>query len=441
MTALTLGAAFATVFSLVNRAQERQLDDALTAEASAEAREIAAVGEREALAISTRPGPAANDVGPLPKYEAVYDREGRVLAATETFRGEIPTYREALSAGVRPYDLAHATGRLRAVLVPIPGMAARSVLLAVSRADLDGDAAFLGRAMGITFLLTVAWSVAVAWWFVSRLTREHEAIAETIGRVADGDVEARVTERSQGTTFTRNVDEVLARLRTLVSAQQRFVANAAHEIRTPLTAIYGEVTFVLRKERGAAEYRAALEEVLEATGRLNALADELLTLARLGAGTEAPRGPVALRPLIERVAGDGAAAGEARGVRVRLDLEEAEVLGRESELERVVRNLLDNALSHAPDGTSVFVSLAREGDEVCVSVRDQGAGVSVEDRERIFEPFFRGSAERAMEHGGVGLGLAITREIVRAHGGSLSLAPREASAGARFDVRLPCGVT
>lgn len=108
-------------------------------------------------------------------------------------------------------------------------------------------------------------------------------------RVADGDLEARVATTGDDTIFTRNVDEVLARLQTVVHSQRRFIANAAHELRSPLTALYGEVTLVLRKERSAAEHRAALEEVLDATGRLNTLADELLTLARLGAGTGAPR--------------------------------------------------------------------------------------------------------------------------------------------------------
>lgn len=436
LTVASLGGAFASVATVVNRAQQRQLDDALRREAEEEAREIGALGGTS-LAISDRPGPAANDVGPLTKYAAIYDRGGRVLAATASFGGDVPALSRVAHAPWVSFDLLRRSEHLRGVFAPVPGHAGMTLLLAAPRTDLDGDELFLARAMTMAFVLAVGWSVALATWFMRRLTREYDAVAEAVRRVADGDLEARVATAGAGTIFTRNVDEVLVRLQTVVHAQRRFIANAAHELRSPLTALYGEVTLVLRKERSAAEHRAALEEVLDATGRLNALADELLTLARLGAGTGAPRELVALAPLARTAAEECAMQGEARGVTVQATLAEVRVQGRASELERVLRNLLDNALAHSPAGTTIALEVAEAGHEVRIAVSDEGPGVPQEDRERIFEPFFRGSHERAAGQGGVGLGLAIVREIVHAHGGTIALAERPDGDGARFEVRLP----
>lgn len=433
LTVVSLGGAFASVATAVNRAQERQLDDALRREAREEAHEIGALGGT-ALAISDRPGPAANDVGPLTKYAAIYDRTGRVLAATATFGGEAPPLAHVSHPPWATFDLRRRSEHLRGVFAPVPGHPGMTLLLAAPRTDLDGDEAFLARAMTMAFALALAWSVALATWFMRRLTREYDAVAEAVRRVADGDLEARVAATGEGTIFTRNVDEVLARLQTVVHAQWRFIANAAHELRSPLTALYGEVTLVLRKERSSAEHRAALEEVLDATGRLNALADELLTLARLGAGTGAPRELVNLTQLARDAADECAIQGAPRGVTLRTMVEEARVQGRASELERVLRNLLDNALSHSPVGAAITLEVANAGHEVRIAVSDEGPGVPREDRERIFEPFFRGNHERAAENGGVGLGLAIVREIIHAHGGTVSLTE---GPGARFEVRLP----
>jgi two-component system, OmpR family, sensor kinase len=436
VTVVSLGGSFASVATAVNRAQERQLDEALRREAEEEAREISAIGGTT-LAISDRPGPAANDVGPLTKYAAIYDRAGTVLAATATFGGHAPALERVAHPPGATFDLRPGAEPLRGVFAPIPGHPQLSLLLAAPRTDLDGDEAFLARAMTIAFVLAVGWSVALATWFMRRLTREYDAVAEAMRRVADGDLEARVAATGSGTIFRRDVDEVLARLRTVAHAQRRFIANAAHELRSPLTALYGEVTLVLRKERSAAEHREALEEVLDATGRLNSLADELLTLARLGAGTGPPQERVDLAPIARAVAEECAIQAEPRGVTVRAAIEEAHVRGRASELERVLRNLLDNALAHSPDGTSIALDVSATDRAVRIAVTDEGPGVPAADRERIFEPFFRGGAQRATERGGVGLGLAIVCEIVRAHGGSVSLADRPEGAGARFEVELP----
>ncbi|MFO0604804.1 MAG: HAMP domain-containing sensor histidine kinase [Polyangiales bacterium] len=434
LTVLTLGVAFASVSVVVNRGQERRLDRALLRAARAEAREIAALGG-DRLAISDLPGPRANDVGPLPKYAAVYGPDGAVRVATDTFRGRPPPWRAVGHPAGAAFDLAGPGEHLRGVVVALPAPPGARLLLAAPRTDLDGDAAFLRRAMELVFLAAVAWSVALASWFVRRITRGYDRVAEVVGRAAGGDLSARVLTRSPDRDLARlerDLDGMIGQLAALVDAQRRFIANAAHELRSPLTVLLGEITLTLRKERSAPEYRTALEEALTSTERLRALADELLALARLGADAGAPAERVELAALVRSALDELAVQAEARGVALVGDGAEASVDGRSTDLQRMVRNLVENAVRHA--GGRVRVATAARGGRAEIVVEDDGPGVPEADRARIFEPFYRGPRERAAG-GGAGLGLAIAREIARDHGGDLALDRSER--GARFVVTFP----
>jgi len=434
LTVLTLGVAFASVSVVVNRDQERRLDRALLRAAQAEAREIAALGD-DRLAISDLPGPRANDVGPLPKYAAVYGPDGALRVATDTFRGRPPSWRDVRHPTGVAFDLVGPAEHLRGVVVALPALAGARLLLAAPRTDLDGDAAFLRRAMVAVFAAAVAWSVALASWFVRRITRGYDRVAEVVGRAAGGDLSARVLTRSPDRDLARlerDLDGMIGQLAALVDAQRRFIANAAHELRSPLTVLLGEITLTLRKERSAPEYRTALEEALTSTERLRVLADELLALARLGADARAPAEPIDLASLVRAALDEVAVQAEARGVALAGDGPGAAVEGRPGDLQRMLRNLVENAVRHARSRVRVGASV--RGGRAEVLVEDDGPGVPEGDRERVFEPFYRGPRERA-EGGGAGLGLAIAREIARDHGGDLTLEPSER--GARFVAWLP----
>ncbi len=309
---------------------------------------------------------------------------------------------------------------------------------AYSRESLDSDAALLARVMTITFAGVVVWIVLMTWWLTTRMTREHEAIAAVARRVAAGDLSARVgrgVPHEDMARLGRDVDSMIEQLSALVAAQQKFVSYAAHELRSPLTAAYGELSNALRKERSAEDYKEAIECALDATQHMKTLAEDLLVLARSNAPSISGTCMSASLASVTRAAiGQLARTLEARAVRIELEGDARVDTWNERDLQRLVLNLLDNAVKHSPRGGVVRVRAATPG-AVELSVQDQGSGVPADDSARIFEPFFRGSREASEE--GTGLGLAIVRAIARAHDGDVSLEPSvEPGRGARFTVRF-----
>lgn len=438
LTLLTLGGAFAAIALSVNRAQERQLDAALLAEAREEAAEIASIGGRR-LTISDRPGPAANDVGPLTKYGAIYGADGAVIAATPTWRHAPPRAAALPGENARPFDLYADREHLRGVLVHVPGPTPARLLLAAPRADLDGDASFLHRAMAMVLLVACAWTLGLASWFTQRLTRDQQRIMEVAHRAAGGDLTARVAQNSSDADLSqlgRDLDDTLTRLEASVEAQRRFIAYAAHELRAPLTALLGEITFTLRRERDAKAYREALVEAQDATERLCALSDDLLALARLGASSVVDRAEIDLDAALTGALDDlRGVSREASAIRVAPT--SLRVFGHPSDLRRLLRNLMENALRHSPPGEEVRVDAWAAAGRVCVAVDDAGVGLAAKDRERVFEPFFRIERSTPAPDKGAGLGLTIAREIAQAHGGSLRVETGSRGRGARFILELP----
>jgi two-component system OmpR family sensor kinase len=227
---------------------------------------------------------------------------------------------------------------------------------------------------------------------------------------------------------------MIDRLGTLVASQQRFIAHAAHELRSPLTTLYGELSHALRKDRDAATYRQTIEEALDATRKIKVLTEDLLALARLGSSGDEPSEKVLVRDLADAAAKAVAAEAEEREVQIEVQVADVMVSGRRLDLERMLRNVLENAVRHSPRSGMVGISTRVRGSAVIVQVSDAGPGVPEADRERIFEPFYRGAAERAADVPGAGLGLAIAREIGRMHGGDVRLV--RAESGAVFEIEM-----
>jgi len=436
ITMVTLGGAFAAVAVSVNASQEQQLDLALAREAHEEAAEAAALGGDE-LAISDRPGPAANDVGPLTKYGALYGADGAIVAQTPSWHGRAPALAELPQVGASGFDLWAGEEHLRGVHVTIPAHPGVTMLLAAPRSDLDGDARFLRRAMAAVFAIALLWTVLVTVVVVRRLTRGHHVIAGVARRVAAGDLDARIRMAGgdpEVVQLAQHIDTMIGRLGLLIGSQRRFIANAAHELRSPLTTLYGELSHALRRARGPEEYERVIREALDATRRLRRLTEDLLAVARVGTEDAAPQ-PVDLKEVGEEAAALVAAEVEARALRVVWTGPGLRVLGRGDDLVRLLRNLLENAARHSPAGGRITLTCAEQGRRVALRVRDEGPGVAQAERGRIFEAFYRGAHERA-SHSGTGLGLTIAQEIARAHDGELRLAS-EGPPGACFVLELP----
>jgi signal transduction histidine kinase len=295
--------------------------------------------------------------------------------------------------------------------------------------DLNDGVRSLALSLAVAFPLVVAALGAVVWWLVGRTLRPIEAIRREVAAIGATELDHRVGRPGTGDEVDRlagTMNDMLDRLERASTRQQRFVADASHELRSPLTRLRARVE--LARRDGGPE---VLDEVLDEATELDRLVDELLWLARSDAG-RAPqrRQPLDLDDVVLREVEGFRAAGH------RLDLgglSAAHVVGDGPALARAVRNLLDNAVRHA--GTTVTVQLGEVDDRARLVIADDGPGIPPEDRERIFERFTRLDDARSRAHGGTGLGLAIAREIIDGHGGRLEL--EDAEPGARFVVLLP----
>lgn len=430
-----LGVGFVSVYAQVNAKHELEIDRVLGVESREEADEIARgqVGGE----LPEDPGLEAPDIGPLHKFAVWYGAAGEVLARSALIGSHAPQLVSLAGRAAQAFDLEVGKAHVRAVLLPIPGRQGDRLLFGVSRDPLDSDAALLARVMTLTFGGVVVWIVAMIWWLTNRMTREHAAIAAVARRVAAGDLSARVgggAPHEDIARLGRDVDAMIEQLSALVKSQRNFVSYAAHELRSPLTAAYGELSNALRKDRPAEYYKEAIVCALEATQHMKTLAEDLLVLARSAdVSTSGIRKPASLADAARAAVAQLGRTLEARRVRVEVRGDARVVTVNERDLQRLLLNLLDNAAKHSPPGGRVLVTVGGPAHvELCVE--DEGPGVPVEDEPHVFEPFFRGAREASEE--GTGLGLSIVRAIARAHGGDVRLEASAARRGARFVVRF-----
>jgi two-component system OmpR family sensor kinase len=214
------------------------------------------------------------------------------------------------------------------------------------------------------------------------------------------------------------------------------LADASHELRTPLTSIRGYAEMFDRGARDRPDDLATSMRYIRADAdRMSTLVDDLLVLARLGRERPLAHELVDLRDVVQPAAAAIVVQEPERAIEVKAP-EPVIVVGDTGRLRQVVDNLLVNAVRHTPAGTPIEVDLEEQSGSAVLSVLDRGSGIPAEQRERIFEPFFRSDPSRSRATGGQGLGLAIVSTIVQAHGGQVGVSPREGG-GARFWVQLP----
>ena len=229
-------------------------------------------------------------------------------------------------------------------------------------------------------------------------------------------------------------------LHRLETVRREFVANASHELKTPITAIRGLVeTLIDDKELDYSRRERFLCKIKEQSLRLSSIVTDLLTLSRLESeSNEMRRVAVDLREVILATAKTFAAMAEDRGIAMETQVPNAsvEVLGDEEALCQVVSNLLDNAIKYTPEGGRVWVRLYLQGADAVIEVQDTGVGIEPKDRERIFERFYRVDKARSRELGGTGLGLSIVKHIAISHGGRVTV-DSTPGMGSTFRVFLP----
>jgi heavy metal sensor kinase len=231
---------------------------------------------------------------------------------------------------------------------------------------------------------------------------------------------------------------LLDRLQDSFERQRRFTGDASHQLRTPLAAMLGQAEVALRHDRTTSEYRAALERVQAQALELRQIVEMLLFLARADAeSSPPPREPLSVRAWVEDYLARWSS--HPRAADLKLDLHANDCLDVEANqplLSQLVDNLLENACKYSCPGTAVTLRVRREGRDVVLSVEDSGPGISTEDLQHVFEPFYRSAASRRQGIGGVGLGLAVALRIAIVHGGSLDVESLVGQ-GSRFSLRLP----
>ena len=451
---LLLLGAFAYVLVLILVALEvplalnlsRRVDAEVRSEAAGQAHLVAAAASgrlQDRRELERLVGEAASDLG---GRVIVVDARGRLRADSAgsglraAFYGDRPEIRAAL-AGRTAHGERHSNTLDEDLLftaVPVTNAGRRTGAVRITQ-SVEAVRARVRRdilALAGVGALALALGLALAWALAGSLSRPLRRLAATARRVEQGDLDARaeVTGSSEQREVARAFNDMTARLAQVLEAQREFVANASHQLRTPLTGLRLRLEAATLKtgDPDLARELAAAEYELE---RLSRLLNALLTLANEGQRAAVAR-PVALADAAASAAERWQGQAEQRGSKLAITgTEEAWALASEEDVAIVLDNLIENALVYSPAARSVTVEWGRAGDSVYLAVADEGPGIASGEETRVFERFWRGSASRSGASG-TGLGLAIVQALARRWGGSAQIENRP-EGGARAEIRLP----
>lgn len=285
----------------------------------------------------------------------------------------------------------------------------------------------LAWVIGLGFPLTLVLAVAGGYVLAGRMLSPVGAMARKAHEITAEKLSDRLPVKSPHDEFGQLAtafNTMLARMEDSFDRLRRFTADASHELRTPLTALRSVGEVALRDQRDATAYRETIESMLEDTDRLTRLVDSLLTLARADSGRiDVVREPVDLSALAQEVMDFLRALADERSQQLSIETPGAvEVEADRGMIRQAVVNLIDNAIKYTPSSGQIRVTVRRSATgEAFIEVGDSGPGIPSEERERIFERFYRIDKARSREHGGVGLGLAIARWSVESQAGRIEV--------------------
>ena len=292
---------------------------------------------------------------------------------------------------------------------------------------------------GVVLLFTAA-TFAGSWWLAGSAVRPVFEITEQATRIEAGTLDQRIVAHAETDEY-RGLVAVLNRMLERIDAafknQRRLTADVSHELRSPLTALRGEIEVALRSERTPGDYQRVLHSALEEIDRLTAMSDDLLLITRADAGlVAARRGPTDVNAIIRREFDGmcGRIEEKALSVRAELDPRLGNVFLDPALTRRLIEELLDNAVKFAPPGGTVVVATTATGGGVRLAIENSGSPLAADELAHLFEPFYR--ADQARTRGtGTGLGLAFAAAVTRLHGGSMR-ALNVAGGGVRLECEL-----
>ena len=335
--------------------------------------------------------------------------------------------------------------RIAALHQPVFDDSMRGIALIQVGETLDARRALSRRILLNTLLRQALLVLAVATlvWFAVRLVLrplmdlKHEVETRALSDLSDVDPDL---VHKEVRPLVMAMNGAMTRMHDLVATQRRFIADASHQLRTPLAVLKTQAELALREDDPAA-MREIVRAVAGTTDSAIHLANRLLTLARIEHGAGRPAGsPVPLSAVAGQVGLELALSAVQKGIDLGLDVvdgEDTTVQGDALLLHELVANLADNAIRYTPAGGKVLLRVGRRADEVLLEVLDSGPGIAPEEHDKVFTPFYRAQATLEANPGGTGLGLAIVRDIAAMHGAVLALGQGENGRGLNVNVRFP----
>lgn len=334
--------------------------------------------------------------------------------------------------------------RLLSIPLKVDGKVTGAAQFAASLQNADAGVAQLGRVLLILLPITLVVTALTGVWLTRRALRPVAEIAAAASRIESSSLSERlsVEGNDEFAGLSRVFNAMLDRLENsfknlegLYEAQRRFVADASHELKTPLTAIRTRLGVARRKEQTVERYSEHLDAIGRSVSVMSSIVSDLLLLARADEGKLAENGRVLpLDSLLEEAA---SVVSDAYGIEIKRDVTEGlAIKGDEFGLSRAIVNLLDNAARYGESSEPVQISAYEENNVILLKVSDQGKGIPAEDLPHVFDRFYRVTAARDRKSGGTGLGLAIVRSIAIAHGGSARI-DSELGKGTTVTLELP----
>jgi two-component system OmpR family sensor kinase len=347
-----------------------------------------------------------------------------------------------------PFTLENENVKYRILAIELPsglGVVVSSLSLESVQENID-QLRYLLTLIGLVVLVLIA---TLSRRAIRISLRPLAAVESTAEAIAEGDLSARLPSAKPHTEVGRlvaSLNQMLTRIEESFAVRiesekklRRFVADASHELRTPLTAIRGfSELYRQGAVKGEEKTKDLVGRIEDESIRMGSLVEDLLLLARLDQSPEIERLPINLNEVVLDAVESARVSGPDHLIETKIPDEESYILGDQNRVHQVIANLLENARSHTPAGTKIFVEIIDNEDSVEVSVADNGPGFAREDHDRIFERFYRAdsSRTRSVKTEGSGLGLSIVKAIMEAHGGSVHT-QSELGEGAKFVLTFP----
>jgi heavy metal sensor kinase len=320
-------------------------------------------------------------------------------------------------------------------------MLGRAVVLQVGQA-MESYSRFLDAFKGIfittmTFLIVVA--AGIGWFMARQAVSGVEAVTRTAQKISGGTLEERVPVKTKGDEIDQlaiTFNQMLDRIQALLTEIKEMSDNIAHDLRSPITRIRGIAEVTLTTGKSLNEYEAMAASTIEECDRLLDMINTMLMISKAEAGVDhLAREEIDLAEVIQEACKLFEPTAEDKGIALRCHLPgKSRFLGDTQMIQRMLSNLLDNAIKYTPPGGSVRVSVSENDGQVVVSVEDTGIGISPRDLPHIFERFYRGDESRSQS--GIGLGLSLARAIARGHGGDITTTSTP-NQGSTFTITLP----